>query len=250
LVINIYYKGGPGGFFKTFIGKLIINNNLFFFNKQINVHLAGIILLHENELLQKLRNNNCRLIGYQHGGGYGMGYREEKEEISLCDEFKFWNYKQKKTIHRWGLKTLFKLKFNSLLTSPTTKLILPCLSCNDGMDEKLLIIVKAFSNKLISESFNSIPKSWKVCWDPRDKENTRFIELNATSNDIYIFIGITPSLIWFCIKHNIKFFIIDDGSFDYTESINFEGFQTEAIDYIKYLKTKIITKNEKNVYNI
>ena len=29
--MNIFYLGGPGGIFKTFIGKLIINNNLFVF---------------------------------------------------------------------------------------------------------------------------------------------------------------------------------------------------------------------------
>lgn len=250
MAINIYYLGGPGGIIKNFIGKQIINNNLFFISKQINVHLAGMVLLQNNELLLKLRNNNCRIIGYQHGGGYGMGMEEEKIEISLCDEFKFWNYKNKKTIHRWGIRSLIKLKFKSFLNEPTTKLVMPCLSCKDNDDEKLLILTKAFSNKLISESFESIPKSWKVCWDPRDKENTIFLDDNASSNDIYVFIGITPTFIWFCIKHNIKFFIINDGSFDYVESINFKGFQNEAIDYIKYLKTKIITKNEKNIYNI
>ena len=57
-------------------------------------------------------------------------------------------------------------------------------------------------------------------------------------------------LLTLIVGSGAQFFIIDDGSFDYTESINFEGFQTEAIDYIKYLKTKIIKKNEENVYNI
>ena len=49
--MNIFYLGGPGGIFKTFIGKLIINYNLVFFFKQFHVHLAGMILLQNSELL-------------------------------------------------------------------------------------------------------------------------------------------------------------------------------------------------------
>jgi hypothetical protein len=251
LELNIYHIGSPGGTFRIKIGKFIIKYNLLrFFNIKCNVHIAGFILINDQQLCKKLIKNNYKKIGYQHGGGYGMNTINSNKEILISDNYIFWNHKIKSTIHRWGYRSKITLFINSFFKKKEVKLILPTLSTKFNEIEKIMIYQQNFSKELVSSNFSSIPNKCNICWDPRDKERTIPLEKKTSVNDIFLFIGIPSTFVWYCIKFNIKFYIIDDGSFDYVESINFKGFSNESIDYIKYLKTKIITKNEKNVYNI
>ena len=249
--LNIFHIGSPGGIIKIYFGKILVKNNIL---KQIkinvNIHIAGFVLLKDDVLYDKLKKSNFKIIGYQHGGGYGMNTINYNKELLKVDEYILWNYKNKLSIHRWGYSSKIKLLINSFFKKGKVKLVLPTLNTKFNESEKFMIIQQNFSKKLVKSNFKTIPKNWNICWDPRDKKNTIPLEQKSSKNDVFVFIGFPSTFIWYCIKFDIKFYVIDDGSFDYVESINYNEFSNEAINFIKYVKTKILNKNEQNLYYI
>ena len=254
--LNIYHIGSPGGRFRIGLGKFLIRHSILnFFKIKFNIHIAGFVLLQNKILYKKLRKINCKIIGYQHGGGYGM-MMADREEIPLCDKFVYWSVKNKFSIHRWGLKSKIMFGIKSLFnfnSEPKINLVLPTLFDKESFkffkNSNSWVIKKMemeYAMSLVNNNFKNIPKNWHVCWDPRDKPGVQNLETNSSKNSKYIFIGFQPTFIWYCIKFNLEFFIIDDGSFKYVKEISYEGFNKNAIDFINYVEEKIIHPNNFN----
>ena len=250
MAINIYLNGSPGGLIKIKVGNLLLKYNFINISfLKINVHIAGAVLTQNNELRNYLqKKNNVTIIGYQHGGGAAMDIDDQNEYLKYSDEFRFWSVANPNSIHRWGYGDKIKFLLNNIVKKGQIKLVLPCISC-DVYPNQIMINQNNLAKKLIQNKFDSIPENWTICRDPRDCYKSIRLEKKSCKQDIYIFIGIPSTFIWYCIKFNIDFYIIDDGSFEYIKKINFKNFKKEAIEFVKYLENRIIKKNEKNLYN-
>lgn len=207
-MVNIYWKGAPGGRILRAFSMSLLNSGLLK-HKDVNLHAAGIVFLEQGDLLRSLRKK-CKslvLTGYQHGGGYHYDNLDEwKLEWEICDNYVFWTL-EPKSIHRWGFSSILRFRINDCLNKsyPTTYLIMPVFS------ESIPLIMDEvnFINNQWYRILKILPSDTQIIWHPRDVNRQINFEKKLRSTDKCIFVGHNPTLIWFCVKFGIDFVILN-----------------------------------------
>ena len=167
-------------------------------------------------LINCLCNKEIKLIGYQHGGGYGYRFDEWTEaEMNFYDHFKYWGY-SKDTIHPFKFRT--KKDHKDKFFNPNPKAInninffLDCFVATNfctGFTD-----IKNMSNKLdlMGINLNIVlhPTDYKFTIKKINKSKVRskiYIsskEIIFDSNAIY-FVSIFSTLFWKIIDNKLPF---------------------------------------------
>jgi len=201
----------------------------------INEIHTWVMDIHESPLLliNCISNKNIKIIGYQHGGGYGYEFDELVEaEMSFYDQFLYWGYsentippfrfriKNEKKIYSFYPNKLTKKTINFFLDSYVTNTF--CSGFND-------IKNMAIKLNLIGTNLNIVlhPNDYKFTRGKFNKftKNTKLYissnEIRFDKNAIY-FVSIYSTLFWKIIDKKLCFICYKQSQLIYLTKYHFK----------------------------
>jgi hypothetical protein len=234
--------------------------------QKIEIHLSPHAIIHDEFFFKlSLFFNNSIIIGYQHGAGYGEYLKAPIHDIEkkISDKFIYWfPIGKSKYIGRFDKKKLknnsnYKIYWvGSAITCTYEKLI-------EGYYLKNTVQSKRFIMKLDNEfkklkNFFYVPHKRGYLFKnikTKSLKSKHKLENFIQKNDIIIFDTISSTLIYYCLKNDIKFFIITD-----RDIRNIRGISKDYKFFLLSLRKKnflfylselniLIEKLKKNTFN-
>ena len=194
----------------------------------MDINLCPILLIY------CLFNKDIKIIGYQHGGGYGYYLDEWKEaEMSFYDHFRYWGYSEE-TIHPFRFTNKNNKKYYSFYPNQkATKNINFFLDCYLGnhnffydfkdinkistkldlMGKNLNIVLHPNDYKFTRGKFNKFTKNTKLYISSN--------EIRFDKNAIY-FVSIYSTLFWKIIDKKLCFICYKQSQLIYLTKYHFK----------------------------
>ena len=194
-----------------------------------------IMCINKSPLLfiKSLIDEDIKIIGYQHGGGYGFYYSEEVQaEFAFYDEFKFWGYGENtvlpfrfnsiiKNNNNFGIKKYDKYKINLFLDGlihPNFFTTFPIINsfAKKSIYENLnlnIVIHPRYYDYYVFKNFKSINEKINII---KGEKNL------APDNKGIYFVSIYSTLFWKVINNRICFICYSDGKINHQTNYHFK----------------------------
>lgn len=211
--------------------------------KKILLYIYPINFLFDKNFLKLLVfYKNPKIYGYQHGAGYGqfINSRLYEFEKNISDKFIDWfPVNKSKYIGRFEKKIIKKRSKGKIFWAGTAdplkiEIFLETDYCKSlKIQRKFIKKIDYFISNLKNAYYVPHPRNIYPKIKTKLFKTVNKLENVLCSNDVVIFDVISSTLMFFCIKNNIEFYIISERKIN-----NIKGITTDYRNFLYKLKKK------------